>query len=331
VKALVTGATGFLGRPLVARLRADGLAVRALVRAGREGSVDADEASIGDLAEPASLAAAVRGVDVVFHAGARVSTTGSWEEFEAVNVRGTGELLRLAAEAGVRRIVHVSSLSVYAVPYDGAVIGEESPYDESAEERGGYARSKLEADRVVQDGIRRGLPVVVVRPGLIYGPGRRPSLARRSFALGPFRILLASRGYRLPLAYVDNVVDALCLAATVERAAGRTYTIVDAEPRQDEYARLYRQASGESWTAIYPPLTLVRAAVSVLEGACRAAGRRSPITRHQVERTLRSATFDVRRAREELGWKPAVPLDEALRRTFASLRPRPGGLQAGAA
>lgn len=320
MKALVTGATGFLGRPLVARLRADGVSVRALVRGGREGSVDADEVSIGDLADPTTFPEALRGVDVVFHAGARVSTVGTWQEFETVNVRATRELIRMAAEAGVQRFVHVSSLSVYSVPYDGAVIAEDSPYDESAEERGGYARSKLEADRVAQEAIREGRPVVVVRPGLIYGPGRRPSLARRAFSIGPMRILLAGRGYRLPLAYVDNVADALLLAAKVERAKGRTYTIVDAQPRQDEYAQLYRRVSGEGWTPIYPPLALVRGGVTVLEAACRLARRRSPITRHQVERTVRSAVFDVRRAADELGWEPAVPVEEALRRTFASLR-----------
>jgi nucleoside-diphosphate-sugar epimerase len=324
VKALVTGATGFLGRPLVARLRADGVSVRALVRGGREGAVDADEFSLGDLSDPGTFSAALRGVDVVFHAGARVSTSGTWQEFETVNVRATRELIRLAAEAGVQRFVYVSSLSVYSVPPDGAVITEDSPYDESAEERGGYARSKLEADRVAQEAIREGKPVVVVRPGLIYGPGRKPSLARRAFSIGPTRVLLASRGYRLPLAYVDNVADALFLAATVERAKGRTYTIVDAQPRQDEYAELYRRASGESWTPIYPPLALVRGGVTALETACRLLGQSTPITRHQVERTVRSATFDVRRAEEELGWKPAVPVEEALRRTFASLRRAPG-------
>ena len=81
MKVLVTGASGFLGGPLVARLRADGMAVRALVRAGKESAVDADEVSTGDLRDDASLERAVAGVDAVVHCGARVSTGGPWEEF----------------------------------------------------------------------------------------------------------------------------------------------------------------------------------------------------------------------------------------------------------
>jgi 2-alkyl-3-oxoalkanoate reductase len=113
MKALVTGATGFLGAAAVARLRADGLSVRALVRSG-DGCAEADERCVGDLRDTASLARAVDGVDCVVHVGARVSTSGAWEEFEAVNVRATEALIQQAVTSGVRRIVHVSSLSVYA-------------------------------------------------------------------------------------------------------------------------------------------------------------------------------------------------------------------------
>ena len=166
--------------------------------------------------------------------------------------------------------------------------------------------------------MQAGAPVTIVRPGLLYGPGRTPPLARRVAALGPLRILLASPDYLLPLAYVDNVADAIVLAARTPAARGRAYTIVDVHARQADYARLYRQCAGASWTPVYAPLGLVRAAASAAERAAGLLGRRSPITRHQVERTLRSATFVTRRAHDELGWQPRVPLDEALRRSFAA-------------
>lgn len=314
--ALVTGATGFLGAATVARLRADGVRVRALVRTGSTGRCDADEQCTGDLRDSDSLARAVAGVDWVIHAGALVSTSGEWSEFEATNVVATETLIRVAADAGVKRLVHVSSLSVYGVPADGALITEESAYDESGGERGMYARSKLAADQVACAAMRAGAPVTVVRPGLLYGPGRTPPLARRAAALGPLRVLLASRDYLLPLAYVDNVADALLLAARTEGARGRAYTIVDVHARQADFARLYRGVSGQRWAAIYPPLGLVRTAASVAERAAGLLGRRSPITRHQVDRTLRSATFVTQRAHNELGWRPRVAIDEALRRSF---------------
>ena len=93
---------------------------------------EADERCVGDLRDTDALARAVDGVDWVIHAGARVSTSGPWEEFEAVNVRATEALIERAAAAGVRRVVHVSSLSVYAVPADGATITEDSAYDDGA-------------------------------------------------------------------------------------------------------------------------------------------------------------------------------------------------------
>jgi nucleoside-diphosphate-sugar epimerase len=315
MRALVTGATGFLGAAAVVRLRADGVIVRALVRSA-DAHTDADERCVGDLRAPSSLEPAVAGVDWVIHAGARVSTSGGWEEFEAVNVRGTEALLQRAQAAGVRRIVHVSSLSVYAVPHDGAVITETSPYDDAGEERGFYARSKLAADQLASAAMRAGAPLTIVRPGLLYGPGRTPPLARRSAAIGPLRILLASPDYLLPLAYVDNVADAIALAARAEPARGRAYTIVDVHARQAEYAQLFRRLSGGRWRAVHAPLGVLRAGASAAERAAGLLGRRSPISRHQVERTLRSARFDTQRAHDELGWQPRVPLEEALRRTF---------------
>lgn len=323
MKALVTGATGFLGATIVARLRSEGIAVRALVRS--EGArCDVDERVVGDLCDEAARARAVDGVDWVLHAGARVSTSGTWEEFEATNVRATERLIAQAAGAGVRRIVHVSSLSVYGVPHEGAVITEDSPYDDAAVERGLYARSKLAADRLASAAAAAGAPVVIVRPGLLYGPGRRPPLARRSMAVGPVRVLLASRAYRLPLAYVDNVADAIVLAAHSERAQGRAYTIVDVHVRQADYARLYRQVSGERWWPVYTPLIALRAAVAGAETVAALVGRSAPITRHQLERTVRSATFSTDRARAELAWTPRVGLAESLTRCFTPASPSAG-------
>ncbi|HSQ00944.1 MAG TPA: NAD-dependent epimerase/dehydratase family protein [Candidatus Dormibacteraeota bacterium] len=313
---LVTGAAGFLGGAIVARLRADGMRVRAFVRPGRAAA--ADERVEGDLRDREALTRAVEGVDAVVHAGARVATTGAWEEFEATNVGATTAIIDAARAAGVRRVVHVSSLSVYAVPNDGAVVREDSAYDDGGGERGFYARSKLLADQAAMAAIAAGAPVTVVRPGLLYGPGQRPPLARRSIAVGPLRLLMARRGYLLPLAYVDNVADAIALAVTSPAAEGRAYTIVDVHAPQADYARLYRQVQGANWVPFYLPLGLLRAGVSGVETLARLAGRRAPISRHQVDRTLRSATFTTRRAHEELGWHPRIALDEALRRSFAA-------------
>ncbi len=318
MRTLVTGASGFVGAAVLRRLAEESQhTVRAFVRAGRVPPSRVDEVVEGDLAEPNSFARALEGVDRVIHAGARVATTGSWQEFESVNVRGTRELIAAAERAGVERFVHVSSLSVYDVPADNAEITEESPLETGAGERGFYARSKLEADLVAQEAIRRGAPVTIVRPGLIFGPGRKVPLARRAIAVGPLRVFLATPDYLMPMAFVDNVADGLVTAAATASAVGRTYTLVDEHVRQDAYAEMFRQASGESWRAVFVPQVFTRTAIAAIERLARLAGRKPPVTRHQVDRTLRSAHFDSTRARSELNWTPRVSVSEALRCCFA--------------
>ena len=325
MRALVTGATGFLGRSIVRRLLRDGVDVRALVRPGRTLDVAGVELVEGDVCDDAAVEAAVRGVDWVVHAAARVATTGSWEEFAEANVRGTRRVLRAAVAAGVRRIVHISSLSVYAVPFDGVTITEEAPYESEADARGGYSRSKLAADRVALDAARRGAPVVVLRPGLLYGPGKRPPLARQSFAVNGVKLILATPHYTLPLTYVDNVADAVLLALRCDAAVGQAFTIVDDNVRQADYLALYRAASAETWRAVFLPVGAVAFAAWLAERGLRLLRRRSPVSYHQVRRATQSAHYDCGRAARVLGWRPGVTVEEGLRRAFASLQHPAGG------
>jgi 2-alkyl-3-oxoalkanoate reductase len=325
MKALVTGAAGFLGRSIVNRLQREGIGVRACVRPGRACNVDGVEICEGDICDDAVLERAVRGVDWVVHAAARVATTGAWEEFAATNVRATLHLIRAAQAAHVRRIVHVSSLSVYAVPYDGVTITEESPYESEADARGWYSRSKLAADRVALGAASRGAPVVVLRPGLLYGPGKRPPVARQSFSYRRFKLILSTPHYTLPLAYVDNVADAVLLAACSEEAVGQAFTLVDENVRQDRYAALYREVSGETWRPVFLPVRLIAASAGALERGLRLVRRRSPITAHQVRRATRSAVYDCTRAHRVLGWRPVISVEEGLRNALgAAPRPCPG-------
>jgi len=325
MKALVTGASGFLGGSIVRRLLRDGIAVRALVRPGRTCDVPGVQLVEGDICDDDAVDAAVRGVQWVVHAAARVATSGSWEEFAEVNVRGTRRVIRAAVAAGAERIVHISSLGVYAVSSDGVTITEDAPYGGEADARGGYSRSKLAADRAALAAARRGAPVVVLRPGLLYGPGKRPPVARQSFAAGGVKLLLATPHYTLPLSYVDNVADAVLLAARCDAGVGEAFTIVDDNVRQAHYLTLYRAASGEQWRAFFVPVGVVALAALLAERGLRLLRRRSPVTYHQVRRATRSAWYDCSRAERVLGWRPGVSVEEGLRRAFASLQPPAGG------
>lgn len=319
MKALVTGAGGFLGRSIVRRLLADGMAVRAMVRPGHAFDEPRAEVVEGDICDETSVAAAVRGVDVVVHAAARVSTSGSWEEFAEANIRGTRRVIRAATAAGAQRIVHISSLSVYAVERDGILVTEDSAYESESDARGHYSRSKLAADRLARHAAQQGAPVVVLRPGLLYGPGKPPPLARQSFTAGRWKLILAHRDYVLPLTYVDNAADAVARALRSDAAVGQAFTIVDANVVQAAYVAEYRRVSGERWHPVFLPVGAVAVAALVLERALRLARRRSPITYHQVRRATLSARFDCSCAQEVLGWTPAVGVSEGLRRAFSAL------------
>ncbi|MBI3782724.1 MAG: NAD-dependent epimerase/dehydratase family protein [Deltaproteobacteria bacterium] len=327
----MTGASGFLGRSIVERLRADGYRVRGLVRAGRILPWTDVETAHGDLADGAAIEAAVKDMEFVVHAGARVETTGKWEEFAEANIRGTKRVIRAAVAAGVKRIVHISSLSVYDVPRDGVTITEDSSYERETSARGHYSRSKLAADRLALWEADRGAPVIVLRPGLLYGPGKRPPVARQSFTRAGFKLLLARPRYRMPYSYVENVADAVALSLQAPGAIGKAFTLVDENVTQAELVAAYRAASREAWRPLYLPVGLIAAAAWFVERTFGLARRRSPITYHQIRRSTDSAWYDCSRAEQILGWHPRVDLKEGLRRAFDALSPAAPGLAVGVA
>jgi nucleoside-diphosphate-sugar epimerase len=129
----------------------------------------------------------------------------------------------------------------------------------------------------------------------------------------------------LPLTFVDNVADAVLLAARCDAAVGEAFTIVDDNIRQADYLALYRAASGETWRSFFLPVGVVALAALAAERTLRLLRRRSPVTYHQVRRTTQSARFDCARAERVLGWRPNVSIAEGLRRVFASLQHESGG------
>jgi len=131
---------------------------------------------------------------------------------------------------------------------------------------------------------------------------------------------LARPDYYLPMTHVDNVADAVLLAARTDAAVGQPFTVVDENIRQADYAIAYRAAAGEAWRPIFLPVTAVAWGARALEYGCRAVRRRPPVTYHQVQRATRSAYYDCARAATVLGWRPAISVAEGLRDVFASLR-----------
>lgn len=319
-RILVTGASGFLGGRLVEVLSEQGTPVRGATRlVSRARRLPGVEWAQCDLAREEGLREALSGIDTVFHCAALCGAAGSLEEFVDANVRGTLRLVRLAAEAGVKNFIYVSSMSVYAAPNGTrAALDETFPYDGRAAERGAYTRSKLAADAALLEHARRELSprIIVLRPGTIYGPGAKLPVGR--FQLPSFRarpLVVGSRRVSTGLIYVDDVVDAMLAAARSGVPTGSVYNLLDTvDCDQDELARTLRQVTGGRIRPVFAPYPLVWTAMLGKDLVSLVRHRQLGTSRYRLERTLAPLRFECAAARRDLGWQPRVSLAEGLTR-----------------
>ncbi len=317
---LVTGGTGYLGRHLVAGLLRCGARVRVLVRdASRVPDDLAGEAEfvVGNVIDRESLDAAMRGADHTVHCAAVTTNSVRWRIHEQTNIDGTRAVLAASREAGVRRLVHVSSVIVYGVgEATRGPVSETAAAPSEISPWAYYLRSKLAGENLARNGAERPDDVVVVRPGIIYGPGAPPRPGR--VQLGSLQIFIGRGRNHLPYTYIDNVVDGILLALTRDEAAGQTYNLVD-EPQlagRDIAAR-YAHAKGESVRVLGLPATPMRLLAAALERRYDRAGAEVPpkLSRFQIATATRDLRYDTDKARRELGWAPEITLEEGLRRT----------------
>jgi len=323
-RALVTGATGMLGSYIVEELVGDGWDVTALVRDAARGrwlrGLGAELAP-GSLGDPASLIAAARDCDAVFHAAAAIGSGGDWEIFRRGNVEGTSNVVEAASRAGAR-LVHVSSTSVF-----GAARYRDEPTDESVSlpelpEHDVYGRSKQEAEAVVLDAHRAGrLSCAIVRPPVMYGVRDRQFAPRIGpvFERGFFPLIDGGRS-TLTLVHAGSVARGAVLAARAPDAEGRVYHLTNDWP-VDVKLLVESAAEGLGRSIEAPPVPrwVGRAGFGALALGLRLVGR-SDLARHAggtLSMLTRDNPFTSSRAREELGWdpegSPAQRLVEAFR------------------
>jgi nucleoside-diphosphate-sugar epimerase len=321
---LLTGSTGYLGRHLARRLAADGRQLRALVKVGTDLKRIPREISDviwGGFDDPHALARATHGVDTIFHVAARVSAGGGRELFERDNLLATESLLEAAAAAGCRRFVHVSSAGIYGTNAAASEITESTPLDPAIEKRGAYAWSKAAADELARRlGRERGIDVVVVRPGILYGAEAKPFLGRLSFSVPRSknrRIIVGSHDALLPLTHVDNACDAIALASLHGRP-GAAYNVVDGTISQGEFFDLLDREGVVSMRTTYVASRWLVPLALGCEVLTRLSGISLPLTRYKLRRATESLRYSTRAAQDDLGWRPAVdpPSGVAGMRTF---------------
>jgi nucleoside-diphosphate-sugar epimerase len=322
MKALVTGATGFLGSYLARALMQRGDAVRVLARnAGRARHLQTAgaEVRLGDLGEPASIRGIADGMETVFHL-ARSATAASTQAFDRMDVAGTEQLLSEAKRAGVRRFVYVGTLAGYSLtqqPND-AILDERAEFDETGR-LGNYVRAKLLAESAVLAANDPGrLETVVVRLGLVCGVGASvfPAHVCQPFARDRV-ILFGDGGVPLPLVYVDNAVDALLLAGNVPGVGGETFNVVDEEvlTQNDYVALLQRSASGAPRVLRLPVIAYYTLGL-VAEIAANLRKKEPTTNRHRIKTRLARVRWDCAKARHVLKWRPRIPLRDGLTTVF---------------
>ncbi len=319
---LITGATGFTGQSLALKLVAAGYRVRALVR-HRKRAASLERAGVavmeGDIRDPASVRASTAGIHTVYHLAAVFRTAG-WpdSEYRGVHVDGTRHLVEASAAAGVTRFVHCSTVGVH-----GSVEGD-APATEDAPFRPGdiYQLTKLEGEQMaIETADRLGLPITVVRPGPIYGPGDRRfvkmigGIARRRF------VLLGDGTPRFQMVYIDDLTEGIRLAGETEGAVGRTYILTGREaPTLNDLVNQIADVAQVPPPSFRLPVWPFLLAGAVFEAICVPLRLEPPIYRRRVKFFTSNRWFDTSRARAELGFAPKVPLRDGLRRTLDSYR-----------
>lgn len=319
---LVTGATGFVGAAVVRRLLAAGHTVRVLVRAGSnrrnlEG-LPLDVVA-GDLQQPASLAAALRGCDAVFHVAADYRLwVRDRAAMYATNVEGTRRLMTAAAEAGVRRIVYTSSVAVLGHGSPGG------PADETAPSRledmiGPYKRSKFLAEELVRGMAAEGLPVVIVNPSTPVGPGDvKPTPTGRMIVEAASGRMPASVDTGLNIVDVDDVAAGHLLA--FERGQpGARYVLGGENLSLHEILAIVARLSGRNPPRLRVPHAVAMAVACGSEAWARVFGGEPIATIDSVRMARSTMYFDSRKAQAELGFE-ARPASEALARAVAWFR-----------
>jgi nucleoside-diphosphate-sugar epimerase len=315
---LVTGATGFAGSHLTRRLLSERFKVNILARPDSNYSVlELLGARVihGDITDMESVEKAVSGVDTVYHIAAlfrkaKFPDSAYW----ATNYDGTMNVMRACQKAGVKRIVHCSTVGVLG-NIDNPPADETTPYNPGDI----YQETKCAAERdVLQLYETEGLPVTVVRPAGIYGPGDTRWLKLfRSIARGKFA-MIGSGKTLIHLVYISDLIDIFRLAADSPDAPGRVY--IGAGERYislNEFAETIADTEGVALSRMHIPVGPVHFLSGVCEDLCRAVGMEPPIYRRRVHFFMKDRAFSISKAKTELGYDPKVDVEEGVQRTVA--------------
>ena len=315
-KVLVTGAGGFLGNQLLNELLQKDFLVRVITR-----KIDKEfernkqvEVIYGDIRDAAALERAIDGVDIIYHCAARTNNKGPWQDFLDTNVNATRNLLELAANFNVNRFVFVSSVSVYGFNKirEKKSICEDDTIGNGLPFYSYYAKSKIEAEKLVWEYYHnQNLPVVIVRPGVIYGFKGKNTFKNS-------KIIFGAKKKVLPYVYVKDVVSALILAGESDAAIGNAYNVVgDEQPTQGEFKKIINQTIGMDNSGFYLPLSIMYIPAFLFEFYSKRKKAKSspPFNMFFYKSLVRDLHYTNNKIKRELGWSPNYSVKDGIKET----------------
>lgn len=317
-KVLVTGGTGFLGKRLVELLVKEGYPVRVLAR--KLANIEplkkiGVEIFYGDVADKKSLSEAFEGINVVIHAAA--GTSGSKKDSETGTIQGTQNVISLCEEYKIKKLVYISSCSVYGVAdyKPNQVVTEDASLERFPERRGNYSSSKQQAESFVIDATKNiGLPVVILRPGTIYGPGGDIFTPMLGFsAMNKVFVVIGNGKFELPFVYVDNLVDAIIKTIQDDKANNQVFNVIDSERinKREYMNKLIKKLHSKAFV-FYFPYSLMNFMVYAQEILSKILGRSPFLTRYRLISSQRNITYDNAKIVNTLKWQPKISINEAL-------------------
>ncbi len=318
MKVLVTGATGFTGNVLAEKLLDQGHDVNVFIR-NREKLNSPNAAKmqvfVGDITDTAIMEKAVEGVEIVYHIAALFRQAGIPDEvYWDTNVKAVENLLQIAHKAGVKRLVHCSTVGVH-----GHI--EDELADETYRVSPGdiYQVTKLEGERKVLEYHKEtGFPVSVIRPGPIYGPGDMRLLKLFKLASKSFTPLLGSGEVYFNMVYVHDLADVFILAGTKDEAVGQVF--LGAGPENWKLNDIVDAIAGilnRPQRKFHMPAWPFQIAGTICEKICIPLKIEPPIYRRRVDFFTKSRSFKIDKSRKLLGWNPKYGYDKGLAETAA--------------
>ena len=317
---LITGANGFIGSRLCALFLKEGFTVYAGVRKTADLSMLQGVAvhyRYGDVTDPTGLPAMVAGVDYIIHNAGIVKAKSS-AQFFAVNRDGTRNLLEAIAQYNptLKRFVLISSMAAVGPSRDGKIMTEETPPNPVTE----YGQSKLAGERVCAEYTKK-LPITILRPHGVYGPGDKEAMSFFKIANLRLKSMFGDTTRMIQMVHVDDVCRAV-LAGTIAKVnSGSAYAIAEKQAYTlKEMVAMIERGSGKKGFPIYVPAPVFKLIAAISGGAARLFGQAPMLTRDKAEELLGSWEVSTEKAKRELGFESQIAFEDGARKTFAWYR-----------